>query len=313
MSGFGRLVVFLSMMKPAFSAPSGKRRGSYHKASDTYYANCSLIYDDWISGSWAERIDSYARSVTEAVQRIAKTRIRNEERDVLFDVVNLAAIKARTGVPSKIEALESIFVTRDASGNIVCKGGLPLGDAHALMGYSVEEVLPGTYLPADKAPEEPPMFKLYRRGEDGLHYYEAWANGDEIVEHRGVCGTEGETRNYPYATLAQAHKICAASKAAGRAENYRPLALSKHRRLVVELPIDGFGDATDIDTRHTLEDFLDNRLGWLGLGHCDGGSTGSGTMEVFCFVVDMAVAREAVARELAGLDLPAEPRIYEMT
>jgi hypothetical protein len=197
---------------------------------------------------------------------------------------------------------------------MVCKGVLLPGDAEvdALMEYSVEEVLPGSRLPEYEAPEEPPMFKLYRRDEGRLHYREAWAHHGEVIEHHGACGTEGETRNHPYGTPAEARRIRAALKAAARAENYRPIAPSRHRRLVVELPIEDFGDAADIVLRHTLEDFLNNRLGWLGLGHCDGGSMGSGTMEVFCFVVDMAVAREAVARELKGLDLPAEPRMYEM-
>jgi len=312
LSGFGRLVVFLSMMNPAFGARD-TRRGSYHKSSDTYFTNCDLNYDDWISGDWAQRVDSYAWSVNEAVRRIAKTRITNEEREALLDAVKLAAHEVKAVAPAKIEPLESIFVKRDAAGKIVCRGSLVASDADAVMGYSVEEVVPGSHLPEEETSDVPPMFKLYQRKDDGLYYHEAWPDDGDIVEHRGLCGTEGETRRHPYATLAEARRICAALKRQARADGYRPVAPSRHRRMVVELPVDGFGDEVDIDLRHSLEDFLDNRLGWLGLGHCDGGSTGSGTMEVFCFVVDMAVARETVVRELKGLDLPAEPRIYEMT
>lgn len=50
--------------------------------------------------------------------------------------------------------------------------------------------------------------------------------------------------------------------------------------------------------RHELEDFLSERLGWTGLGHCDGGSIGSGTMEVACFVVEKEVSKSVVEKSL---------------
>jgi len=45
---------------------------------------------------------------------------------------------------------------------------------------------------------------------------------------------------------------------------------------------------------------MDDKLGWLGLGHCDGGSIGSGTMEVFCVVVNYRLAADVIGRELAN-------------
>eukprot|EP01033_Poteriospumella_lacustris_P021311 gene21312-15794_t len=76
--------------------------------------------------------------------------------------------------------------------------------------------------------------------------------------------------------------------------------MSRHKGLILEKPIEGFGSAEDLELRHGLQAFLDEKLGWLGLGHCDGGSTGSGSMEVFCFVVDGALALETLRRELAS-------------
>ena len=39
-------------------------------------------------------------------------------------------------------------------------------------------------------------------------------------------------------------------------------------------------------------------LGWKGLGFCDGGDIGSGTTNVFCFVVDAKVVCLRVIEEL---------------
>ncbi len=57
------------------------------------------------------------------------------------------------------------------------------------------------------------------------------------------------------------------------------------------------GTDEDIEKRFRLQDMMDELLGWNGLGHCDGGSTGSGTMEVCCFVVDYNIAKEIIGTE----------------
>ena len=44
-------------------------------------------------------------------------------------------------------------------------------------------------------------------------------------------------------------------------------------------------------------------LGWRGLGHCDGGDIGSGTMNVFCFVVNVKTAIPHVLEELRKNEL----------
>jgi hypothetical protein len=56
---------------------------------------------------------------------------------------------------------------------------------------------------------------------------------------------------------------------------------------------------------------MDEALGWTGLGRCDGGSIGSGTMEVCCFVVDFEIARWVISADLAGTEFAAFTRILE--
>ena len=62
---------------------------------------------------------------------------------------------------------------------------------------------------------------------------------------------------------------------------------------------DPSGDEADLEKCHTVEHILNNRLGWTGNGHCDGGDIGSGTINVFSCVVDPYIAKETI---VAGLN-----------
>jgi hypothetical protein len=81
--------------------------------------------------------------------------------------------------------------------------------------------------------------------------------------------------------------------------------------LLVEYPVDGMGNAKDVDKRHRLEDKLNEVLGWTGLGHCDGGSIGSGTMEACCYVADFEVAAAVIRKALIGTEFADFSRIYD--
>ena len=51
---------------------------------------------------------------------------------------------------------------------------------------------------------------------------------------------------------------------------------------------------------------MDEVLGWTGLGHTDGGSIGSGTMEVGCVVVDFEIAKKVIEEHKEFQDVLAE-------
>lgn len=71
------------------------------------------------------------------------------------------------------------------------------------------------------------------------------------------------------------------------------------------------GTPEDVDKRYELQERMDETLGWTGLGHCDGGSIGSGSMEVCCFVVDFEVAKRVIAEDLKGTEFEDYSRIYD--
>ena len=69
--------------------------------------------------------------------------------------------------------------------------------------------------------------------------------------------------------------------------------------------------SADVVPFPVVEDGLTESLGWTGLGYCDGGSIGSGTMEACCFVVDFDIAKVVLSRELAGTRFSDYTTIYD--
>lgn len=70
------------------------------------------------------------------------------------------------------------------------------------------------------------------------------------------------------------------------------------------------GSGADLEKRHRLEERMNGTLGWTGLGHCDGGSIGSGTMEVCCLVVDFDIAKRVIEADLKDTEFSNYTRIY---
>ena len=159
------------------------------------------------------------------------------------------------------------------------------------------------------------MFKLYKRDDTGkiAGYHEAWAEPERrrIVEHWGMLGTEGETAVHRIWFFGSLEKQFNSILDPARELGFTEVEISDHVVLLVEYRIDDFGSEDDVDKRHALEDRLNEVLGWTGLGHCDGGSIGSGTMEAACFVVDFELARSVIADALKGGEFEDYSRIYQ--
>jgi len=95
-------------------------------------------------------------------------------------------------------------------------------------------------------------------------------------------------------------------------EGYVEIAEDKVSFLEIEFKIDGFGTEQDLDKRHRLEERMDELLGWTGLGNTDGGSSGSGTMEVGCVVVDFDIAKKVIEQDLKNTEFADYTRIFKM-
>lgn len=156
------------------------------------------------------------------------------------------------------------------------------------------------------------MIKLYKReGDAVVAYHEAWSDGDALVEHWGALGTRGETRNHPLEPGSKIEEELARILEPARGAGFAEIDLDDHIMLSIEYGIEEMGSTQDLDKRAALQDRMDETLGWTGLGSCDGGSIGSGTMEVACYVVEAELAKRVIAEDLAGTEFADYTRIYD--
>lgn len=156
------------------------------------------------------------------------------------------------------------------------------------------------------------MLKLYKEINGKLHYWETWKESRKKgVIHSGIVGQEGEKRTIKSGIFNTVHaKIEKEIRSCVR-EGYREIEIDDHYILLVEYKINDWGTPEDIQKRFDLQDALQEILSRIGLGFCDGGSTGSGTMEACCFVVDFDIAHKEIAENLKNTKFADYSRIYE--
>ncbi len=155
------------------------------------------------------------------------------------------------------------------------------------------------------------MLKLYKRIDGVLHYHEAWLNGQTIFEHWGIAGERGESKQHSLPKGIEEGNAILDVLASAAKEGFIPIDMEDHATLLIEYSVNGMGSGEDLDKRHALEERIGETLGWTGLGACDGGSIGSGTMEVCCFVADFDLAKRTIAADLAGTEFSDFTRIYD--
>src|ERR1700744_3614080 len=125
------------------------------------------------------------------------------------------------------------------------------------------------------------MLKLYKNIDGVTHYWETWDKNDNTgIVHWGALGTRGQHKEVKSGLFKNFRKIIQQEITAVTQDGYQMIDEDNLVTLMIEYAIDGFGTEQDLDKRHRLENLMDELLGWTGLGHSDGGSIGSGAMEV---------------------------------
>lgn len=138
------------------------------------------------------------------------------------------------------------------------------------------------------------MLKLYKKEEAGLVYWETWDKDNRTgVIHWGIVGEEGESKEIKSGIFSDFRTNIQKLITMKMDEGFREFPDESLATLVIEYKVEGFGTTDDLTKRERLEARLNEFLGWRGLGHSDGGSIGSGSMEVACLVVDFGVAKKS--------------------
>lgn len=157
------------------------------------------------------------------------------------------------------------------------------------------------------------MLKLYKQIDNRLYYWETWEQDDNAAMiHWGMVGERGEYKEIKSGLFSSFRKTIQKETEEKQRNGYREFDEVKMAFLEIEYLIDGFGTGEDLDKLHRLEEHLDELLGWTGLGHADGNSIGSGTMEAGCIVVDFDIAKKLIEEDLAGTEFGNYSRIYLM-
>lgn len=155
------------------------------------------------------------------------------------------------------------------------------------------------------------MLKLYRFSNDKKEYWETWDNGKgSHTIHWGQLGTRGES-NIVKSTLLKKAETAIQKEIDELVEGgFHTIDSEDQVPLLIEYAVDGMGTEEDVKKRHRLEERMNETLGWTGLGACDGGSIGSGSMEVCNFVVDFEVAKAVIEKDLVGTEFENYTRIF---
>jgi hypothetical protein len=134
---------------------------------------------------------------------------------------------------------------------------------------------------------------------------------DRFSSIGGVLGERGQTRAVELPDNSDLGEAIIEALTAAAADGFVPAGDFGESMLLIEFPVNGFGTQQDLEKRHALEARMNETLGWTGLGNCDGGSSGSGTMEVCCIVADFAIAKRVIETDLAGTEFGDYKRIYQ--
>jgi len=154
------------------------------------------------------------------------------------------------------------------------------------------------------------MLKLYRFADNSKSYWETWEHDGVHTVHWGVLGTRGTSKELRSTFFKKATDVIQKEIDQRIAEGFGPIASDDRETLLIEFAVAGMGSSTDLEKRHRLQQRMDETLGWTGLGHCDGGSIGSGTMEVCCLVVDFDIATRVIEADLRDTEFSNYARIY---
>lgn len=154
--------------------------------------------------------------------------------------------------------------------------------------------------------------KLYKRVDGELHFWETWDINDKTgATHNGIVGQRGDYMEIKSGLFSSFRKEIQKQVDNYCKDGYEEVDIDDHFTLLIEFKVDGMGTPEDVEKRTRLQDRMNETLGWTGLGHCDGGSIGSGTMEVCCYVIDFEIAKSVIEQDLKDTEFSDYTRIFD--
>ncbi|MDA2175392.1 hypothetical protein [Bacillus cereus] len=143
------------------------------------------------------------------------------------------------------------------------------------------------------------MIKLIKQEKDKLLYWEVWEEDKKtLIVHCGCVGDTGEMYEielYPFQRVEKEMKELADEHLA---DGYKVLDEEELIEFVLQYDYTENQLEEALEKRNQVQEIMDEALGWSGNGHCDGGDIGSGTINIFNFVIEVDKALQTTLEEL---------------
>jgi hypothetical protein len=159
------------------------------------------------------------------------------------------------------------------------------------------------------------MFKRYKRDVTGaiVAYHEVWVDLSprRIVEHWGMLGEPGETDTHRIKLLGSLERQINGLLGPAEDLGFEEIDDGEYKTLTVEYALSEARQPEDREKIEAVCDALTEILGWTGLGHCDGETVTSQTIELTCRVLDVNLAEEKIADAFKDTEFSGYARIYQ--
>jgi hypothetical protein len=139
--------------------------------------------------------------------------------------------------------------------------------------------------------------KVYRKLNGVTEYWESWQAAGEAFVHRGRIGDPGETQRFSMKEPGNARRVIEEVEKVEKA-GFKPISFEDCDQIVIHYRLEQWGSVEDHTRRVEIEDQMNACLGRTCLGYCDGGEIGSGSVNVFCEVLDAAIAEPVIVNDL---------------
>ncbi|WP_017381918.1 hypothetical protein [Paenisporosarcina sp. TG-14] len=147
------------------------------------------------------------------------------------------------------------------------------------------------------------MIKLIKKVDNELIYWEAWKDGKTVTVHFGVVGDIGGTEEVKLKLFEKAEKVIGILAKEKLDEGYEHLDEEELIELVVQYRYEEDQMEEAHERRQLVEELMNDCLGWTGNGSSDGGDIGSGSTNVFNYVIDVQRALKTTIEELSNNQL----------
>lgn len=153
------------------------------------------------------------------------------------------------------------------------------------------------------------MIKLIKEINNKMAYWEVWKDGKILTIHSGFVGKTGDTNEVKLKMFERSEKIMENLAEEKLAEGYDYLDEDELIEIVLQYPYEEQHVEKALEKRQQVEDLMNECLGWTGNGSSDGGDIGTGTTNVFNYVIDVEKALNTIIKELTEHNLLANVKI----